>query len=432
MKKVLKMAIIGCGARGKETYGRYAMKDGSGLSIVAICDNNPIKLASAKEEFDLSSEMCFLDYNDFFALGKIADCVVIANYDQEHFDATMKAIDLGYDILLEKPISNSLEECIKIRDFANQKNVKVTVCHVMRYTSYYMYLKKLLKDNVIGDLIAIEQTEDVSYWHMAHAFVRGNFRNSDTTSPMILQKCCHDFDLIMYLTEERPVSLTSIGDLRYFKESNAPKGACEYCTNCKENCIFNAVNFYLNVYKDKVENNLETNVWPLSQVAENPTEERLLESLSHTNWGRCVFKSDNNVVDHQFTTIKLEKGTVATLTMIGFSNDGGRQTHCYGTKGEIYLDEQRRTIEISIFGQRKKVVHFDELSEDFTGHGGGDNEMMREFVDYLNSETSSITSSINLSVDSHILAFASEYSRLNNSVCVDVKKFGKGNDGNEI
>ena len=117
--------------------------------------------------------------------------------------------------------------------------------------------------------------------------------------------------------------------------------------------------------------------------------------------------------------------------MIGFSNDGGRQTHCYGTKGEIYLDEQRRTIEISVFGQRKKVVHFDELSEDFSGHGGGDNEMMREFVQYLNSETNTITSSINLSVDSHILAFASEYSRLNNSVSIDVKKFEKGYDENE-
>ena len=425
------MAIVGCGARGKETYGRYAMKENSGLEIVAICDNDPVKLASAKEEFNLPDSMCFADYNDLYALGKIADCIVIANYDQEHFDATMKAIDLGYDILLEKPISNSLDECVKIRDFANLKNVKVTVCHVMRYTSYYMYLKKLLKEKVIGDLIAIEQTEDVGYWHMAHAFVRGNFRNSNTTSPMILQKCCHDFDLIMYLTEEKPISLTSVGGLRYFRRENAPLNSCEHCVDCKEECIFNASSFYLGLYDDKVNNNLDTNVWPLSQVAENPTREKLIKSLQTTNWGRCVFKSDNNVVDHQFTTIKLEKGTVATLTMIGFSNDGGRQTHCYGTKGEIYLDEQRRTIEISIFGQKKKVVNFDELSEDFTGHGGGDNEMMREFVEYLTSETFEMTSSINLSVDSHILAFASEYSRLNNSVLVDVKKFEKGFDENE-
>lgn len=431
MEKALKIAIIGCGARGKETYGRYAMNANSGLDIVSICDNDPIKLASAKEEFGIPDEMCFSDYNELFSLGKIADCIVIANYDQDHFDATMKAIELGYDILLEKPISNSLDECIKIRDFANEKKVKVTVCHVMRYTSYYMYLKKLLKSGAIGDLIAIEQTEDVSYWHMAHAFVRGNFRNSNSTSPMILQKCCHDFDLIMYLTEERPISLMSIGDLRYFKRDNAPKNACDYCINCKEDCIFNSAKFYLDLYDDKVSNNLDTNVWPLSQVAENPTREKIIKSLETTNWGKCVFKSDNNVVDHQFTTIKLEKGTIATLTMIGFSNDGGRQTHCYGTKGEVYLDEQRRTIEISIFGQKKKTIYFDELSEDFSGHGGGDNEMMREFVEYLNSESSTMTSSIDLSVDSHIMAFASEYSRLNESVFVDVKKFEKGIDGNE-
>ena len=428
----IKMVIIGCGARGKETYGRYAMKENSGLSIVAVCDNDPIKLASAKEEFGLSSEVCYQNYNELFSLGKIADCVVIANYDQEHFDATMKAIDLGYDILLEKPISHSLEECIKIRDFANKKNVKVTVCHVMRYTSYYMYLKKLLTEGTIGDLIAIEQTEDVGYWHMAHAFVRGNFRNSNTTSPMILQKCCHDFDLIMYLTEEKPVSLTSYGDLRYFNKKNCPIGATDYCVDCKEDCVFNAINFYCGLYEDKVNNNMDPNVWPLSQVVENPTMGKLVSKLSNSNWGRCVFKSDNNVVDHQFTTIKLEKGTIATLTMIGFSNDGGRQTHCYGTKGEIYLDEQRRTIEVSLFGKRKKVISFDELSNDFSGHGGGDNEMMKEFVLYLNSSSKSITSSIDLSVDSHILAFASEYSRLNNSICVDVRKFEKGYDKNEI
>ena len=431
MNEKIKMVIVGCGARGKETYGRYAMKPDSEIEIVAICDNDPVKLDAAQKEFNLTTDKCFINYDDLYALGKIADCVAIANYDQEHFDATMKAIDLGYDILLEKPISNSLEECVKIREFANFKGVKVVVCHVMRYTSYYMYLKKLLKEKVIGDLIAIEQTEDVSYWHMAHAFVRGNFRNSNTTSPMILQKCCHDFDLIMYLTEEKPISLTSVGDLRFFREVNAPKNACEYCLDCKEDCIFNAANFYLGVYDDKVNNNLETNVWPLSQIVEQPTREKLLEELKFSNWGKCVFKSDNNVVDHQFTTIKLEKGTIATLTMIGFSNDGGRQTHCYGTKGEIYLDEQRRTIEISVFGQRKKVVSFDELSSDFSGHGGGDNEMMREFVEYIKSSTATMTSSINLSVDSHILAFASEYSRLNNSKCVDVKKFEKGIEENE-
>lgn len=428
----IKIAIIGCGARGKETYGRYAMKKDSGLSIVAVCDNDPIKLESAKEEFDLSCDVCFEDYNDLFSLGKIADCVIIANYDQEHFDATIKAINLGYDILLEKPISNNLEECIKIRNLANEKNVKVIVCHVMRYTSYYMYLKKLLKDGVIGDLVAIEQTEDVGYWHMAHAFVRGNFRNSDTTSPMILQKCCHDFDLIMYLTEERPVSLTSFGGLRFFNNKNCPKNATDYCIDCKEECVFNAVNFYVDLYKDKIKNNLDPNVWPLSQVAEDPTEEKIIANLRSSNWGKCVFKSDNNVVDHQFTTMRLEKGTIATLTMIGFSNDGGRQTHCYGTKGEIYLDEQRKTIEISIFGQKKTTTHFAELSNDFSGHGGGDNEMMREFVECMHSSTKKMTSSIDLSVDSHILAFASEYSRLNNSVCVDVKKFEKGFDENEI
>lgn len=431
MRDYITVIIIGCGARGKETYGRYAMKENSKMKIVAICDVNEANLKSAKEEFGLSDDACFTSSDELLSLGKIADCAIIANYDQEHFGVTMKAIDLGYDILLEKPISNDPVECIKIREFANLKKVNITVCHVMRYTSYYMYLKKLLKEKTIGEIIALEQTEDVSYWHMAHAFVRGNFRSSKTTSPMILQKCCHDFDLIMYLTEEEPISVSSVGDLRYYKKENAPSDSCDYCYKCKRDCPFNAVNFYLGLYDDKVNANLDVNTWPLSQVANPVTKDNLLKSLKSSNWGRCVFHSDNDVVDHQFTTIKLEKGTIATLTMIGFSLDGGRQTHVYGTNGEIYLDEQRRVIEVSQFGKTKKVISFDDLSDDFTGHGGGDNEMMREFVEFELTKSREMLSSINLSVNSHVLAYASEYSRVNDGKCISIKDYEKGILGNE-
>lgn len=255
-----KVVIIGCGARGGETYGRYFMESGE-AEIVAICDVNKERLACFRKEFGLSSDRCFVDYNDMFALGKIADVCVVAVMDQDHHEVALKAMSLGYHLLLEKPVCGTAEQCKEIRDYAESHKLLVTVCHVMRYTSYYRYLKKLIADGAIGQMMGIEQTEDVAYWHMAHAFVRGNFCNSNTTSPMILQKCCHDMDLLVYLTEQRPVSVSSMGSLRYFKSQNAPDGAAERCVDCKvKGCPFNAVDFYIGNAKGLIAEGRSVNV----------------------------------------------------------------------------------------------------------------------------------------------------------------------------
>ncbi len=418
--------IIGCGARGGETYGRYFHENN--IEIVALCDTNVARLNSFAEEFGVPSEMLFTEIDRLFKLGKIADVAVIANFDRDHFQVAMQAMKLGYNLLLEKPISDSLRECTDIRDYAVSHGLTVTVCHVMRYTSYYRYLKKLITNGAIGELMGIEQTEDVAYWHMAHAFVRGNFRNSNTTSPMILQKCCHDMDLLVYLTEQRPKTISSMGSLRYFKAENAPNGAADRCVNCNvKNCPFNAVDFYIGNLKQLKAEGRPTNVWPYAQVAVEPNEERLYNALQNGPWGRCVFHSDNNVVDHQFSVITFQNGLVGTLTMIGFSANGGRQTHVYGTKGEIFLDEMLRTITLRRFGEKEQVVSFDQLATDFSGHGGGDKVMLAEFCKTLSTGKKTVNSDIVLSVDSHLMCFAAEQSRLQGGTAVDCEKFAKQN-----
>ena len=416
-----KVVIIGCGARGGETYGRYFVQSGD-AEIVAICDNNAQRLESYRKEFHLTAEQCFTDYNALFALGKVADVCVVAVMDRDHHEVAMKAMKLGYHLLLEKPVCGTAQECIEIRDYAEAHNLLVTVCHVMRYTPYYRYLKKLLTDGEIGEIMGIEQTEDVAYWHMAHAFVRGNFCNSDTTSPMILQKCCHDMDLLVYLTEQRPKAVSSMGSLRYFKAQNAPQGAAERCVDCKvKGCPFNAVDFYLGNVKELIRTGRPTKVWPYAQVAVDPTPESITESLRTTHWGKCVFHSDNNVVDHQFSVIQFANGLVGTLTMIGFSAEGGRQTHVYGTKGEIFLNEQTRTITLQRFGEEKHVTEFDSLATDFSGHGGGDKVMLREFFESIELGKKTLNTDIVRSIDSHLMCFAAEESRVNGGKVVEIK-----------
>lgn len=415
-----KVVIIGCGARGGETYGRYFIESGE-AQIVAICDTNQARLDGFRKEFGLSIDKCFTNYNDLFALGKIADVCVVAVMDQDHHEVALKAMSLGYHLLLEKPVCGTAEQCKEIRDYAESHNLLVTVCHVMRYTSYYRYLKKLITDGAIGQMMGIEQTEDVAYWHMAHAFVRGNFCNSNTTSPMILQKCCHDMDLLVYLTEQRPVSVSSMGSLRYFKSQNAPDGAAERCVDCKvKGCPFNAVDFYIGNAKELISQGRSVNVWPYAQVAVEPTVDRLMQSLNTTKWGKCVFHSDNNVVDHQFSLVQFQNGLVGTLAMIGFSADGGRQTHVYGTEGEIYLDEQARTITLQRFGEKKQVVDFDSLATDFSGHGGGDKVMLKEFLDCVRTGRKTFNSDITRSVDSHLMCFAAEESRKNGGTPIKI------------
>ncbi len=416
-----KVVIIGCGARGGETYGRYFVESGE-AEIVAICDVNAERLNVFRKEFGLSEDKCFIDYNDLFALGKIADVCVVAVMDQDHHEVALKAMRLGYHLLLEKPVCGTAEQCKEIRDYAESHNLLVTVCHVMRYTSYYRYLKKLIADGAIGQMMGIEQTEDVAYWHMAHAFVRGNFCNSDTTSPMILQKCCHDMDLLVYLTEQRPVSVSSMGSLRYFKPQNAPDGAAECCIDCKvKGCPFDAVDFYIGNAKELISQGRSVNVWPYAQVAVDPTVDSLMQSLRTTKWGKCVFHSDNNVVDHQFSLVQFQNGLVGTLTMIGFSADGGRQTHVYGTEGEVYLDEQARTITLHRFGEQKQIVDFDSLATDFSGHGGGDKVMLKEFLDCVRTGQKTFNSDITRSVDSHLMCFAAEQSRKNGGMPIEIK-----------
>lgn len=417
----ISVVIVGCGARGGEVYGRYFCDNGH--KIVALCDANVGRLEAFSEELGVSGDRLFRSYDELFACGKIADVCVVSVFDNDHYDVAMKAMALGYDLLLEKPVSGDVKECLAIRDYAKSHGRTVAVCHVMRYTSYYRYLKRVIDDGRLGDLRGIEQTEDVAYWHMAHAFVRGNFRNSDETSPMILQKCCHDMDLLVWLTGRKPAVVTSMGDLSYFNRAHAPEGHAMRCIDCEvKNCPFNAVDFYIGNYRELKRTDRPTNVWPYAQVAVEPDEERLTEALKTGPWGRCVYECDNNVVDRQWATIRFTDGLIGTLTMCGFSADGGRRTHVYGTEGEAVLDEQSRTVTVQRFGEKKSIIGFDELATDFSGHGGGDKIMLDEFVGAVEG-SGSVDTDIAVSVYSHVMCYCAEKSRLRGGqpvACADI------------
>ncbi|MBO6264378.1 MAG: Gfo/Idh/MocA family oxidoreductase, partial [Clostridia bacterium] len=180
---MLNLAILGCGARGT-MFARIAAHDG--IKINAACDVKEVQLERMNKEFGVPEDKLFTNADKFFEQGKLADCLIISTLDGTHVEYAVKALDVGYDVLLEKPIALDLDGVIKIRDKAEATGRKVGVCHVLRYTPFYMKMKEIIDSGVIGRVMNINQTENVGYWHFSHAFVRGNWHNSKETCPDIL------------------------------------------------------------------------------------------------------------------------------------------------------------------------------------------------------------------------------------------------------
>lgn len=405
--KKFTVAILGVGSRGAG-YGLImnSMKDK--FQIVSLCDLIKEKLDRFQEIFDVDKENCFLDCNEFFK-EKRADVLIIANQDQDHVWCCLKALELGYDILVEKPLTDNLEECEKLLAAQKKYNKKVMVCHVLRYAPAYIKTKELLNEETIGRLVAIQAIEQVHYWHQAHSYVRGNWRKKEDTTPMILAKCCHDLDLIQYYAGSKCKSVSSVGDLTFFKKENAPKNASKRCLECQliETCPYSAKRIYLDMWK-------ETNSgWPtgIITVKRPLTEENILEALKDGPYGRCVFHCDNNVVDHQIVQMDFENGVKANLTMTGFTGNGGRIYKFYGTLGEVDLDEENGVILVKKFGQPTQKIHFSSLCTLEGGHGGGDQGLINSLYKVLSSDEQAETS-LEASVESHLMGIKAEESRL--------------------
>ena len=264
----MQYVIIGAGSRGM-TYGLWAKEHG--ISIAAVAECRPDRLYNAGIELDVPKNMLFPDASELLALGKIADAAIIATMDRDHYGHVMQALDCGYDILLEKPISPDPRECMEIEAKANALGRKITVCHVLRYTNFWGKLKDIIDSGELGKIVAIKHSENIGNFHMAHSFVRGNWRNDTLSSPIIMQKSCHDLDILLWLIGKHCTRVAAFGSLSYFQEKNAPEGSAARCLDCPvaKDCRFDAWQAYLPALGQ----------WPADVVCLEPTEEALREAL---------------------------------------------------------------------------------------------------------------------------------------------------------
>ncbi|WP_418290544.1 Gfo/Idh/MocA family protein [Massilicoli timonensis] len=399
------IAVLGAGQRGQYAYSDYLKKYADQVKIVAVCEIDDYRRSRMKEMHGISEENVFADADAFFAKGKLADALILATMDETHYTYTMKALDLGYDILLEKPISPKKEECIAMVEKANACGRLLMICHVLRYTTFFRKIKEIIDSGKIGDIVSIQHNENVGIYHMAHSFVRGNWRNSDETSSIILQKSCHDLDILTYLVDSKVKSISSVGALAYFNEEHAPKGSAKRCVDCKVVCIFDARKAYLPCI----------GTWPTTVISNEQSETAVMEALRQGPYGRCVFHCDNNVCDHQATLIEFENGVSATFNLSAFTNQICRTIKIMGTKGMVSGNDVAGEVVYQSFVSNgfeevKKETY--RVAKVAGGHNGGDSGIMEEFIKVLQDKDHDVISSANRSLQSHLMAFAAEESRL--------------------
>lgn len=397
--------LIGAGHRGN-IYADYAKKFPDELRIVAVADPNPERRKRIAQLHNISENFCFTDWKKVFSIGKFADTVIIATPDNLHTQPCLAALDAGYDILLEKPIAPTEVECRQILQKANETNRIVGVCHVLRYSPYFRELKEVLDAGLIGDVISIHHMEPIEHIHMSHSYVRGKWKNSKNATPIILAKSCHDTDIIRWLVNNPVHDVHCFGNLRWFTNINAPKGSTERCTDgCKVEslCPYSALQIY---YRDRK----RLYVFDLPENKDN-WDSLIMQQLQTSDYGRCVYRMDNDQPDHLTVNMLFENGVTAAFSMEAHVSYEGRRTRIMGSRGDITGDMQ--TFIMTDFKTRKQTSW--TLKTD--AHGGGDFRLVKDWVQAIAQQNKQLlSSSIEVSIESHLIAFGAERSRLNRTI----------------
>ena len=403
MNSPITFAIAGFGDRGS-TYASMQDLFPDQMKVVAVADLDPAKVEKARKRYDLPPDRCFSSAEEMLERSKLAEVLVVATMDRQHVDHAIPALRKGYHILLEKPISPELSRCRELLEVARECHGQVIVCHVLRYTAFYNQLKELIDSGRIGNVVSVCANENVGYWHQAHSFVRGNWRNSKETSPMILQKSCHDMDIFTWLLGKKCRSVSSFGGTWLFRPERALEGAALRCLDgcqVKEACPFDAEKIYITSPKT---GRARGDSWITSVLSVENTVESTYRALREGPYGRCVYQCDNDVVDHQQTNLLLEDGSTVSFTMCAFTENCYRTFKAMGTQGEIEADTRSNLIHIRVFGQPEEVIDVGRLAGDLKGHGGGDSGIIRDFLELLRGGVlNGRTTTLENSMESHFM-----------------------------
>jgi predicted dehydrogenase len=463
MVKTVTALLFGAGDRGMNSYGPYAINHPQEIQFIGVAEPNENRRLRFAQAHGIPKELCFDSWESVIAQGKIADVVINCTQDRMHFDSGMAALQAGYDMLLEKPICSTLRESIALVETAEREGRRLFVCHVLRYTDFFSCIHQIVQSGKLGEIITISHRENVSSWHMAHSYVRGNWRKTPEAPPMILAKSCHDLDLLYWFIGKPVKQLSSFGSLTHFRSENAPEGAPKFCLDgcpIEDTCPFYAPSIYIDLYPLKYGLSQSTNLfyrsvgifslrsprflnllsklipflknlteysgWPRSVISDHPQDrDAILQALREGPYGRCVYHCDNDVVDHQVVSMEFEGGITGSFTMHGHSHEEGRTTRIDGTQASLLAKFGFNTSFIEVHNHRSMQVERIDFPNNVESdeHGGGDFGIVRDFIRTVQGRGEPMTPARE-SLESHIMAFAAEESRESGTVIemVDFRK----------
>ena len=408
----VELIVAGAGDRGF-VYASYAKTHPKRAKIVGVAEPRDFYREKMAKEHNIPEENVFTDWKDMAKRKKFADAVIVSLQDHMHRDSAIAFAKKDYHILLEKPMAPDEKSCRAITKEVLSKDIIFVVGHVLRYTRYTQKLKSILDLGIIGDVMSIQHLEPVGYWHQAHSFVRGNWRNEKESSFMLLTKSCHDLDWIKYIIGKRCMSVSSFGSLTHFRSENKPETAGSNCFECEyePRCPYSAKRVYLKLFDHG------RTGWPLSVVTSDKTKGGLVRELRNGPYGRCVYECDNDVVDHQVVIMEFEDGETASFTMTGFTRARQRETRIFGTMGEIYGNGTKIQLHQFLSGKTQIIDTSSEVPPSLAGHGGGDYALIDAFVSAVqHNDASLILSGPEESLETHLMTFAAERSRTEGKV----------------
>ncbi len=396
------VAVLGAGGRGVG-FGDLIAGFPEWARVVGVAEPRDEYRETFAEKHQLEPGMVFRDWQEFAAKPKLCDAVVISTMDRDHVGPAVACTNLGYHMLLEKPMATSLEDCRAIAAAQQKAGTITCVCHSMRYHKGFSTLTKLVTDGRLGRLMTIDQLEQVAWWHQAHSFVRGNWGNEGRSAFMLLAKSCHDIDYMAYLTGQPCLRVSSFGSLSYFTPENAPKASGERCTDCavEPDCPYSAVKQYVDT--EKLTN------WPAAAISLDHSREAHLQAIRTGPYGRCVWKCDNDVVDHQVVAMEFAGDITATFTMTAFTRQGGRKLRVHGTEADVVFEEGKIILRTFAADKDEEI----DIPEEEGGHGGGDYRVVKNWLEAMVEDgPAQILTDVQESLRTHTIVFAAEKSRL--------------------
>jgi predicted dehydrogenase len=400
---VLRAIILGAGYRGR-AYAEYAKDHPDQLEIVGVAD--PVQAQS------IPAKMYWNDWRECLESRPDADVVMVTMPDNLHYEPALTALKAGYHLLLEKPIAPTEEQCREVIACALEQKRLVIVGHILRYTAYFAHIKALIDSGELGEVVSIAHQESAGFWKVAHSYVRGNWANSKKSSPIILAKCSHDFDLFVWWIGKKCKKVSSFGSIKLFRREMMPKGAALRCVDCppaiERRCIWSARNMY--VEHDE-----------LKYLFADHSDEAMLKLIEQTEYGKCVYQTDNDVPDHQTVTMEFDGGATVSHVMTGFTAQNVRTTRIALTRGEIVGDGQ--DLEICRFDGDAVAtgVPVNYRIPNRSRHGGGDFNLVSEMVRMLRrADPDEIRETTEQALQSHLICFAAERSRLDGGAIVEI------------